>query len=359
MKKRLVKGAYLTDIHFGKKANSELHNDDCLRFIDWFCVQAQEKGCDYIAFLGDWNENRSALNIATLNASYRGAKKLNALGLPVFFCVGNHDLYHRHTREVYSVVPFNEFTNFTVIAEPLVIDHIGDGALFSPYMFHDEYPGLTQYLKLPYWAGHFEFQGFVVTGYTIKMHTGPDPSMFKGPKHIISGHFHKRQTQDNITYMGNVFPMDFGDAGDYERGMMVYDHIAQTMEFTNWKDCPVYIKTKLTHIIEDSSIILPQSRVRCIIDEPGISFEEVTMLRASMIEKYDLREFIMEETGDMNDALTKTTTDAEVQSPEFDSESGKIITGGIDEVVVEMLKDIKSDSIDNDLLIEQYRKIQI
>lgn len=73
---KLKKGAYFTDIHFGKKQNSEVHNQDCLDFIDWFCEQVKkDPEIDYIAFLGDWNENRSALNIATVNYSHRGIKR--------------------------------------------------------------------------------------------------------------------------------------------------------------------------------------------------------------------------------------------------------------------------------------------
>src|SRR5271165_4399695 len=138
MTKSLRKAAIFTDLHWGKKANSQTHNEDCLRFIDWFCERVQsDSTIDHVVFMGDWNENRSSLNIATLNYSYQGAKKINNLGLPVFFCVGNHDLYHRHTRELHYVVPFNEFKNFTVVDNPLVVDTVGEQTLFCPYMFHD------------------------------------------------------------------------------------------------------------------------------------------------------------------------------------------------------------------------------
>jgi predicted MPP superfamily phosphohydrolase len=161
----LKKGAFFTDIHFGKKANSNLHNEDCRRFINWFCEQVRkDPDIDYVGFLGDWNENRSALNVATLNHSYQGAKMLDHLGLPIFFVIGNHDLYHRHTRDIHSVVPFNEFRNFTIIEEPTIIDKIEGRALFCPFLFHEEYPQLTKYLNIPFWAGHFEFKGYVVTG---------------------------------------------------------------------------------------------------------------------------------------------------------------------------------------------------
>lgn len=348
--KKLRKGGYCTDIHFGKKANSAVHNEDCLHYLDWFCEQVRsDPSIDYVAFLGDWNENRSALNIATLDYSYRGAKKLNQLGLPVYFCIGNHDLYHRHTRELYSVVPFKEFTNFTIIDEPVVCKDIADGILFTPYMFHDEYPNLVNYLTIPYWAGHFEFKGFQVTSYNIIMPTGPDPTDFAGPKHIVSGHFHRRQANLNVVYMGNTFPMDFGDAGDNDRGMMTYDHVDDKMDFINWEQCPRYIKTKLTDILDNTVKIYPEARVRCVVDVP-ISFEESTYIRQKYVDDYKLREFNLEESKDINAALSDTQTSIDIGNTKLDS---------VNDLVIQMLNDINSEHIDNHMLIEQYQRIRI
>ena len=73
-------------------------------YVDWFCAQVRsDPTIDHINFLGDWHENRSAINIATLKASLEGARRLNSLGLPIFFIVGNHDLYNRHNREIHSL----------------------------------------------------------------------------------------------------------------------------------------------------------------------------------------------------------------------------------------------------------------
>jgi DNA repair exonuclease SbcCD nuclease subunit len=346
MTRKLSRGGFATDVHFGKKGNSAQHNEDCLRYIDWFCDQVKEQNCDYVAFLGDWNENRNAINIATLNYSYQGAKKLNDLGVPVFFCIGNHDLYHRHTRELHSIVPFHEFDNFTIVSEPLICNDIADGVLFSPYMFHDEYPDLAKFLKMPFWAGHFEFKGFRITNYNIIMPTGPDPDTFDGPRHIVSGHFHMRQAKNNIVYMGNAFPMDFGDAGDNDRGMMIYDHIHDKMVFLNWDECPRYVKTTLTDILDKTGTIHPNSRVKCIADVP-ITFEESTYLRQTFVKEYQLREFIIEESHEINDAMTNTATTS--SSPDaLDS---------VDDLVIQMLTDIKSDHIDNNVLIRQYQRL--
>lgn len=347
MKKLLKKGGLCTDIHFGKKANSQLHNEDCLNYLDWFCNKVKEENCDYVAFLGDWNENRSALNIATLNYSYKGAKKLNDLGIPVYFIVGNHDLYHRYSREVHSVINFNEFSNFVLIENPTVVDDIYGKVLFVPYIFHEEYSQLTKYLDIPIWAGHFEFKGFEVTGYGMIMPTGPDPKDFSGPKHIFSGHFHKRQADQNVIYIGNCFPMDFGDSGDLNRGMTVYEHDTDTVTFHNWADCPKYTKTTLSNLLDKTDTLYPNSRVKCIVDI-DITFEESTYLRQKFKEDFKLREFVLEESPKLMEALTNTEVSV-------DWDKDKLST--VNELVMQMLRDIDSEHIDNEKLVTIYQDL--
>lgn len=347
--KTLTKSATFTDIHWGKKANSDIHNEDCYQFIEWFCEQVEsDPSIDHIMFLGDWFENRSAINLSTLKWAHRGAKKLSQLGLPIFFVVGNHDLYHRHSREVHSVINYSEFQNFNIIEEPTIVENIGATALVSPYLFHNEYPDLKRYLNLPTWWGHFEFKGFEVTGYGMRMPTGPEAIDYQGPKHIFSGHFHKRQAHEQIVYIGNTFPMDFGDAGDNERGMMVYDHETDETLFHNWDACPKYTKTTLSDILDKTVVIHPHSRVKCIVDIE-ISYEESTHLKQKFQDDFQLRELIMEESPELSELLSGTKTNVDA------SELG---IASVDELVVQMLHDIDSDKINNDMLVDIYKGLK-
>lgn len=331
-----------SDVHFGKKANSQLHNEDCLRFIKWFCEQVKsDPEIDYIAFLGDWNENRSALNIATLNMSYQAAKMVNKLGLPVYFVIGNHDLYYRNSRELHSVIPFAEFKNFVLIEEPTVIEEIHGKVLFVPFLFPEEYPALSQYQSVPFWAGHFEFQGFEVTGYGMRMPTGPNHKDFTGPKYIASGHFHKRQIFDNVVFIGNAFPMDFGDAGDVNRGMMTYNNATQEMLFENWDDCPKYVSVDLSDLLNGNVKMYTDARVKCICDIQ-INFEESTVIKDEFTKKYKLREFVLEESVHIQEALEGAGADIDWK------DDGKKAT--TDELVNTMLMGIDSDHIDNNML---------
>ncbi len=192
--------ATLTDIHFGRKNNSDIHNKDCVDFIDFFVKECVKNKVTHVIFMGDWFENRSAINIQTLEWSYKGLSKLNELGIPVYMIVGNHDLYRRTDRDTHSVRMFQELENITIVDKITELSIDDTDILIAPFLFHDEYPTLSKYLKKDYWFGHFEFKGFVLTGATYKLEHGPDPDNFKGPKQIFSGHFHKRQNNKNITY---------------------------------------------------------------------------------------------------------------------------------------------------------------
>lgn len=352
---KLKRGAFFTDIHFGKKANSQLHNEDCIKYLKWFSEQVKQYQCDYVGFLGDWNENRSALNIHTLNYAHTGARILNDIGVPVYFVIGNHDLYYRNSREIHSVIHHAVFENITLIEQPTIIKEIKGDVLFCPYLFHEEYPSLMQYLTVPFWAGHFEFRDFVITGYDITMPTGPDAADFKGPKYIASGHFHKRQSKPNlnVVYIGNTFPMDFGDAGDTDRGMMIYDHDKDKMGFIDWPDCPHYVKTKLSCLIDEEisldNILTPNSRVNCIIDVP-LEFEEVNVLKQQLIKEFSLRDLNFEESPEIRKALTETDSAIDWETTSLQ---------GVDECVHIMLDTIDTEHYDKNLLIELYKQLRL
>ena len=179
------------------------------------------------------------------------------------------------------------------------------------------------------------------------MHHGPDPSDFKGPKVILSGHFHKRQfyKNSNIVYVGNTFPTSFGDANDFDRGMCTYDFPQNKLIFKNWKECPKYIKTKLSEVLDKTVDLLPNSYIKCLVDEE-ITFEESGILTQSLIKKYNLRNFTLEESLELTETLSDTETDIEIDE-----------LMSIDELIPQMLDRIESDKINNKKLIRIYNNL--
>lgn len=346
---KIKKIAMFTDIHWGKKSNSRTHNQDCLEFIDWFLLQIRDKDYTHIAFLGDWFESRSALNIETLDFSRRAICKLDQFGLPVFFIVGNHDLHRRTTRDIHSVKFFEELKNVTVIDTPIVIDN----CLFSPFLFEEEYKQIIQYNDLYAWFGHFEFKDFIITGNSRVMDRGPSHTMFPGPKRIFSGHFHKRQQINNVHYIGSAFPYDFGDAGDYERGMATFYVEENKLTFTNWSDCPKYYKTKLSNVIDGTWKPQAKMKVKCIIDSE-IGYQDAQDLREAMIADINLRDFVLEEDRASKQGL--------VEGDGVKVTDSMLDFTTIDDLVISQLEVAKSDkklTVEPATLIEIYKSLKI
>lgn len=339
---KLKKGLLFTDIHWGKKQNSDEHNDDCMNFIEFFCENVKKHNIDHVMFLGDWFEHRNAINISTLNYAYRGAKKLNDLGVPVYFIVGNHDMYTKIHRNIYATIEYNEFKNFHVIDQPLLEPKIGKGVLLCPYLIHEEYNILNNY-DVQHVYGHFEFNGFVLTGETNTFSGGYDHTDFKKFKRIFSGHFHKRQISGNVVYIGNTFPMDFSDANDVNRGCAIHDHSNDTVTFIDWPDCPKYIRTSLSEIVNGTVDIPDNATVSCLADI-NMEYSKMMTLKSEISKTYNLN------------ALTITEPPVSVADGE-EEEIEDLSTSNTHESIINMLASISNNAIDNSQLVKLYKKL--
>lgn len=343
----ITKLCMFTDIHFGARNNSEQHNLDNLDYISWFIEQVKIQNPSHIAFLGDFFENRNAINVRTLNYATEACRRLNALGIPILWIVGNHDLYHRSNRKIFSTNMFDDLENFVVISEPV---ELGKDWFAAPFLFKEEYPTLAADINgHKYVIGHFEFRNFVVSGSTRTLDHGPDAEMFIGPKYIFSGHFHKRQFNRNIVYIGNTFPTNYGDAGDAERGMAVFDVLNDDVFFENWDDAPLFFKTKLSRVLEGECEWPPKSRVRCILDA-DIGYSDVQALREEMITSFDLREFSVEEDIALRKELLSEglELESELDMSSLDSTVRQLITEGVS----------PSPTIDPQTLVRLYEELQ-
>lgn len=351
---KFKKAAIFTDIHFGKKSNSEQHNQDCLEYINWFCDHVrQDPEIDHIIFMGDWHENRNALHISTLSYSFNSAEQLNKLGIPVFVIIGNHDLYYRHTRELHSLLHLSSLNNFHLIEELTIINTSVSSVLLVPYLFHHEYSSLTNYTDIPIWFGHFEFQGFIITGYNTTMPSGPNSTDYSKVKRIFSGHFHKRQQKDNVTFIGNAFPMDFGDVYDRNRGLATYQYESDSLIFVNWNDCPRYEKINLSVLRKTTPDFTHKTRVLCVADIV-LTYEEINTIRQSYIDQYKLREMIIEDSVEISNILCNTEPDiGEQENPNID-----VSLINVQDMMIQLLGNIDTEHLDNEILIRIYKDLK-
>ena len=273
-----------------------------------------------------------------MNASIRDLKKLNDNFDKVYFITGNHDLYYRDKRELNSVEYARDLPNFVMVDEWFIE---GDVAII-PWLVQDEWRKIKK-IKAKYMFGHLELPYFKMNA-MVEMpdHGGLQSDHLTGPEYVFSGHFHKRQYKNNIHYIGNAFPHNYADAGDWERGAMFLTWGAEPT-YVNWPDCPKYKTLTLSELLADHANLLDEytyARVKLDID---ISYEEANFIREQFGEQYNVREIALLPIKD--------------QAEEF--EGGDIQFESVNQIVLSQLDTIESTTIKKDMLIDIYNGLEV
>jgi DNA repair exonuclease SbcCD nuclease subunit len=332
------KVAVCTDIHFGLKSNSMVHNQDCSDFIDWFIATARANGCETGMFLGDWSHQRAALNMQTLQYSLRSLEKLSAAFDRFYFIPGNHDLYYRDKRDIYSTEWARHIPNIQIVN-----DWFQDGdVVIAPWLVGDDHKQIPK-MTAKYMFGHFELPHFKMNA-MVEMpdHGEVQVESFGGFDKVFSGHFHLRQQKKNIHYIGNCFPHNYADAGDADRGMMILEW-GQPEQYYAWPGQPLYRVVKLSEAIDNgANIFVPNMHVRVELDI-DISYEEANFIKETFVREHHLREMalIPAKKNDVN-------TDLAPGDVHFES---------VDQIVTDQITNIESEFYDNALLLKIYQSL--
>ena len=331
------KVACFTDIHFGLKSGSRTHNQDCEDFVAWFCETAKRENCETAIFLGDWHHNRSTTDVSTMNYTVSNLERLSQSFEKVYFILGNHDLFYKDKREINSVEFMRLFPNVIPIKETLT----EGGVTIMPWLVGDEWKDIPK-IKSKYLFGHLELPLFYMNA-MVQMpdHGQLQADHFHNQEYVFSGHFHKRQTKGNVTYIGNAFPHNYADSGDDDRGMMILEWGSKP-EYYSWPDQPIYRTYKLSQIIDTPDKLLREKmHCRVTIDLP-ISFEEANFIRETFIPQFDLRELML--------IPEKVEVDSTSTPIDINFES-------VDTIVMNQINAIESDTYNRGLLLEIYKDL--
>ena len=192
--------------------------------------------------------------------------------------------------------------------------------------------------------GHFELPSFYMNA-MVQMpdHGELKAEHFKHQDYVFSGHFHKRQVQGAIHYMGNAFPHNYADAWDDKRGMMILDkENNKEPQYIDWLDCPKYRTVKLSQLLDEKDTLLKNKMyLRVTLDLP-ISYEEASFIKETFINEYDCREI----------TLIPSQQDEEIHT-DIDISTFE----SVDEIVTKEITALDTENYDKKLLLGIYEEL--
>jgi hypothetical protein len=209
--------AILNDTQIGIHNSSMLYAKNQELFWDnVFFPYCLENGIKEIYHLGDYFDNRKKIDAKILSAhKISFLDKLTNYKISMKVLLGNHDIYYNHTNELSLTREILcHYSNIELIETPItVIPGLVD---LIPWV-NDENREITikfiNESKSKILFGHFDLAGFEMDGGIVRQIGLFDRNLLKKYEMVYSGHFHKKQKQGNIMYLGAQTQFTWGDCG--------------------------------------------------------------------------------------------------------------------------------------------------
>jgi len=150
---------------------------------------------------------------------------INALPhIDIVLITGNHDI----SRYGNLLDQFVHYSNVTVITDHYALENMLLVA-YSPNMFEQLQNALSDYPECNVLISHFGVsEAKLQSGISIVSNV--KAKQLKYFKRVILGHYHLQQTLENITYVGNLAPLNWNDKNQ-QKGYVVYDTESDKLEF--------------------------------------------------------------------------------------------------------------------------------
>ena len=348
-----MKIALINDTHFGVRNDSPFFLENALSFFEnQFFPYLKDNNITNVIHLGDFFDRRKYVNFNTLSSvQKRFIRKFKLENINLHITIGNHDTYYRNTNELNSLRELlsNKYDCITVYEHPTVIKF--DDFCFGiiPWVTKENESEITDFLsKCPcrMIGGHFEIAGFeVISG--VKHPHGFSSEFFKRFEYVLSGHFHIKQSQSNIYYLGTQYQMSFSDLHS-TKGFHVYDTKKDTLEF-------IENKNNIFHLfVYDDSNVDEIKRIAKFIKETNLKngFIRINVRSKSKQEIFDKFIDALWEKGIQDLSITEDVLEKSTSVEFSDSEDTMSIIGREIDAIERDIDKVKLKTIIKDLYME-------
>jgi len=229
------KVALITDTHFGVRKGSQIFHDYFEKFYtETFFPALEQRGIRTCIHLGDVFDVRKGIDYWSLDWAKRVFfDPLSQKGIDTHLIVGNHDIFYRTSLKLNALnLNLREYDNVSVSAYPETLNIEGTDVFMVPWICESNADLFVDRLKKTnarWCMGHLELAGFYANQNYQCQH-GTNPDVFDKFDTVFSGHFHKKSTRGNITYLGNAYQLYWNDL-DEVRGFHIFDLETGELEF--------------------------------------------------------------------------------------------------------------------------------
>ena len=230
-----MKIALITDTHFGARADSLIFNNYFWRFFnEVFFPYLEQNNIKQIIHLGDIWDRRKYINFQILNFCRKNFfEKLNQ-EYQTIIIQGNHDVYFKEINDVSGLTEaLIHYKNIEIIDRPIIREFDGTNILLIPWMNQSNEELCLETIKTTnaeIMLGHFDIIGFEMYRGLINNEAGLTREMFNKFDMVLSGHYHHKSTQENISYLGTPYEIIWSDYND-PKGFHIFDTSTRELEF--------------------------------------------------------------------------------------------------------------------------------
>ena len=230
-----MKLALITDTHFGaRNENSALIKHTTNFFEDTFWPYMDNHNIESIIHLGDLVDKRKSINFLTLsNLRKSFIEPIYDRHISTHVIVGNHDMYYKNTNQVNSVNELYGDTYYISVHDRVNTFLFDDLKIcLVPWICPENEDETFNHLKetdAQVVMGHLELNGFTMHRGMVCEH-GYNREDFSKFDQVFSGHFHHKNGNGHIEYLGSPYQLMWSDY-DTPRGFHIYDTETREIEF--------------------------------------------------------------------------------------------------------------------------------
>lgn len=196
-----------------------------------------------VVHLGDLVDRKKYVNFLTMTSVMtHWVHPIGELGVPWWVVPGNHDVYYYRDTLAVNAPGLLHGWSHSVVTEPRVCEAGGLEFLLTPWVCDDNRQRVLDAMRdadVKVLMGHMDVQGFKRNTHNVSDVGFKREDLLKWHL-VLSGHYHHRSTQGNVTYVGSAGQYTWDDY-EADRGFALLDVRTLELEYVPNPN-PMFVK---------------------------------------------------------------------------------------------------------------------